>query len=57
MISKMFMLFLLLGLVLSIPYDENQRQFPKNFIFGRATSAYQTEGAWNASGDSHYTSV
>lgn len=25
-------------------------EFPKNFIFGAASAAYQVEGAWNASG-------
>jgi hypothetical protein len=25
--------------------------FPKNFMLGAATSAYQTEGAWNESGE------
>lgn len=31
-------------------YHKNLKEFPKNFLWGAATSAYQTEGAWNEDG-------
>jgi len=31
-------------------YAINALSFPKNFLLGASTSAYQIEGAWNISG-------
>lgn len=29
---------------------EDERNFPKGFLFGAATAAFQVEGAWNQDG-------
>ena len=30
---------------------KNVKDFPKNFLWGASTSAYQVEGAWNEDGE------
>jgi len=54
------MLLYMIVLVLFTPFTNgNQnvdgdflyKQFPDDFLWGTATSAYQIEGAWNADGE------
>jgi len=44
--------FVILNLVLMFsPRNTLGYAFPKDFLFGAATSAYQVEGAWNVDGE------
>jgi len=43
-VNLSFALIVLPGNTLGLP-------FPKGFLFGAATSAYQVEGAWNVDGE------
>jgi len=44
--------FVILNLALMVsPGNTLVFAFPKGFLFGAATSAYQVEGAWNVDGE------
>jgi len=44
--------FVILNLALMVsPGNTLGFAFPKGFLFGAATSAYQVEGAWNVDGE------
>lgn len=48
-IDKMKIIFLLVNVLISHA-DSMDYQFPKEFMFGSATAAYQIEGGWNEDG-------
>nr|WPM03621.1 glycoside hydrolase family 1 [Phyllotreta armoraciae] len=49
--SPKFCIFTIIaGTIISIVLATNNHRFPKDFLFGTATSSYQIEGGWNADG-------
>jgi len=42
---------MLLYMIVLVLFTLLYKQFPDDFLWGTATSAYQIEGAWNADGE------